>query len=288
MENGKNNRYGLFASILIALGPIIWLFINISNKDYEKITLNVVFIILTSTIVLFNLKNYLKVYKTRNNIFLEILKHIVSFIFFILLIVVMVIAFLGFYLVISLIQKYLFIKGEYIFYLIKAPYSYMTFLIIFIGGIIIAEKVSKVKKGFTLLDKFFAVLLIPYIYILITSVVVVTDDIIYDYSFYNLKGNKYSFSDVEYVNTGFKNSGRNKGEFYYNVQFNNGKKLNLSFPSACQLSEKYEHDTWQEYVDIDKYIMEAGAKKESSEIGVEYVKMDKVYVDKLLKVIRNK
>lgn len=77
MENGKNNRYGLFASILIALGPIIWLFINISNKDYEKITLNVVFIILTSTIVLFNLKNYLKVYKTRNNVFLEIIKHIV-------------------------------------------------------------------------------------------------------------------------------------------------------------------------------------------------------------------
>ncbi|MCI6693937.1 MAG: hypothetical protein MR510_15960 [Clostridium sp.] len=291
MENGKNNRYGLFASILIALGPIIWLFINISNKDYEKITLNVVFIILTSTIVLFNLKNYLKVYKTRNNVFLEIIKHIVSFIFFILLIATMIILFIAFYLVIAIIQKELFVKGDYMFYLIKSPYSYLLFIIVFIVFSFIVEKISNVKKGlpfFNKFDKFTALLLIPIMYIIFTSVVVVTEDGIYDYSFYNLKGNKYTFADVEYVNTGFNDGWINKGEFFYNIQFKDGKKLKLAHPSSTQLSRKYEYDTWQEYVDIDKYIMDAGAKKESSENGVEHVKMDKVYVDKLLKVVRNK
>ena len=103
-----------------------------------------------------------------------------------------------------------------------------------------------------------------------------------------LKGNKYTFADVEYVNTGFNEGWINKGEFFYNIQFKDGKKLKLAHPSSTQLSRKYEYDTWQEYVDIDKYIMDARAKKESSENGVEHVKMDKVYVDKLLKVVRNK
>ncbi len=53
-------------------------------------------------------------------------------------------------------------------------------------------------------------------------------------------------------------------------------------------SEKYDYDSWQEYVDIDKYIMNSGAKKDSSEKGSNYVQMDKIYVDKLLNVVRNK
>ncbi|MDV4150060.1 hypothetical protein R0131_04340 [Clostridium sp. AL.422] len=291
MENGKGNRYGLFASILIALGPIIWLFINISNKDYEKITLNVVAIILTFTLFLFNLRAFLKTYEKKNNIALEIIKNIVSFIFFILLIATMIILFIAFYLVISIIQKELFVKGDYMFYLVKSPYSYLLYLIFFIIANSIAEKISSAKKGlpfFNKFDKFIALSLIPIIYILLTSIVVVTEEGIYDYSFYNLKGKKYSFSDVEYVDTGFNDGWTNRGEFFYNIQFEDGKKLKLAYPSSSQLSVKYEHDTWQEYVDIDKYIMDAGAKKESSENGVEYVTMDKVYVDKLLKVVRNK
>ena len=55
-----------------------------------------------------------------------------------------------------------------------------------------------------------------------------------------------------------------------------------------QPSEKYDYDSWQEYVDIDKYIMNGGAKKDSSEKGSNYVQMDKIYVDKLLNVVRNK
>ena len=73
------------------------------------------------------------------------------------------------------------------------------------------------NKGVSLLlkfDKFLILTIIPLIYIMLTSVVVVTKDGIYDYSFYNLKGNKYSFRDVENVNTGFVDSGRNKGEFF--------------------------------------------------------------------------
>ncbi|MGL5354766.1 MAG: hypothetical protein ACRDA5_15850 [Clostridium sp.] len=138
------------------------------------------------------------------------------------------------------------------------------------------------------IDKYLVVTVGVLAYLIITSVVVVTKDGIYDYSFFNLKGNKYSFSDVAYVNTGFIDSGRNKGEFFYNIEFENGKKLKLAYPSMPQPSEKYNSDSWQEYVDIDKYIMNSGAEKTSREEGSNYVHMDKIYVDKLLEVIRNK
>ena len=297
MKEEKYIKYGLFSSILVALGPILWLFINIYDKNYESIVLNIVFVIVGITLVFYNLRNYLKVYNKKRNTVLDLLSHILSFIFYILLITILVIAFLGFYTGIVIIQEKLFIKGEYITYLIKSPYSYLSFVIPIIVasriGVLFSreEKFSSTNKNLSLLlkfDKFLILAIIPLIYILLTSVVVVTEDGIYDYRFYNLKGTRYNFSDVEYVNTGFVLKGRNKGEFFYNIQLENGKKLKLAHPSMTQPSDKYDYDTWQEYVDIDKYIMNSGAKKESSEEGTRYVKMDKVYIDKLLYVIRNK
>ena len=297
MKEEKYIKYGLFSSILVALGPILWLFINIYDKNYESIVLNIVFVIVGVTLVLYNLRNYLKVYSKKRNIALDLLSHILSFIFYILLITILVIAFLGFYTGIVIIQEKLFIKGEYITYLIKSPYSYLSFVIPIIVasriGVLFSreEKFSSTNKNLSLLskfDKFLILAIIPFIYIVLTSVVVVTEDGIYDYSFYNLKGNKYSFSDVDYVNTGFVDSGRNKGEFFYNIELKNGKKLKLAHPSLTQPSEKYDYDTWKEYVDIDKYIMDSGAKKDSSEKSSEYVQMDQIYIDKLLQVVRNK
>ena len=297
MREEKYIKYGLFSSILIALGPILWLFMNIYDKNYEDIVLNIVFVILGVTVVFYNFRNYLKIYNKKTNIFFDLLSHIISFIFYILLIAVVVIAILAFSIGITLLQEKLFIKGQYIIYLTKYPYSYLVFVIMIIVSIKIGMMMLKKEKLFSKekelslwrkFDKFLMLAIIPLIYIVVTSVVVVTEEGIYDYSFYNLKGDKYTFSDVEYVNTGFVDYGRNKGEFFYNIELKNGTKLRLAYPSMHQLSEKYEDDTWQEYVDIDEYIMNSGAKKDSSEKGSKYVQMDKVYVDKLLNVIRNK
>ena len=297
MKDKKHIKYELFSSILIALGPILWLFINIYDKNYESLVLNIAFVIVGITLVFYNLRNYLKIYNKNRNIGLDLLSHIVSFICYILLITVIVIAFLGFYIGISFIQEKLFIKGDYLIYLIKTPYSYLLFVIEIIIFSRIIKIFSKEKKLFSMnkglslwlkIDNFLILTIIPLIYMILTSVVVVTEDDIYDYSFFNLKGNKYSFSDVEYVNTGFIDSGRNRGEFFYNIELKNGTKLKLAHPSMTQPSEKYDYDSWQEYVDIDKYIMNGGAKKDSSEKGSNYVQMDKIYVDKLLNVVRNK
>lgn len=294
MRDGKNIKYGLFSSILIALGPILWLFINIYDKNYRNIVLNIVCVILGVALLVYNLKNYLKDYNKKCNMALDLLRHIISFIFYILLIAVMVIGFLGFYIGIAFIQEKLFMKGEYLTYLTKYPYSYLMFVILIIVGTRVSmllsrkEKLFSINNGLSRWAKVDILIIIPLIYIILTSVVVVTEDGIYDYSFYNLKGNKYSFSDVEYVDTGFVDSGRNKGEFFYNIQFKNGKTIKLAHPSITNPSERYDNDTWQEYVDIDQYIMNSGAKKNSSEKGSEYVQMDNIYIDKLLYVIRNK
>lgn len=282
MRDGKNIKYGLFSSILIALGPILWLSINIYDKNYKNIVLNIVCVILGVALLVYNLKNYLKDYNKKCNMALDLLRHIISFIFYILLIAVMVIGFLGFYIGIAFIQEKLFMKGEYLTYLTKYPYSYLMFVILIIVGTRVSmllsrkEKLFSINNGLSRWAKVDILIIIPLIYIILTSVVVVTEDGIYDYSFYNLKGNKYSFSDVEYVDTGFVDSGRNKGEFFYNIQFKNGKTIKLGHPSITNPSERYDNDTWQEYVDIDQYIMNSGAKKNSSEKGSEYVQMDNI------------
>lgn len=297
MKDEKYIKYGLFSSILIALGPVLWLFINIYDKNYENIVLNIVFVILGLTLVAYNIKNYLKVYNKRYSASVDLLRHIVSFIFYILLIAVIVISFIAFYIGIAFIQRKLFVKGEYLTYFIKYPYSYLLFVILAIVAIRIRmlflrkEKEHSRNQGSVLwgrVNKFLILIIIPLIYIVITSVVVVTEDGIYDYSFYNLKGNKYNFSDIEYVDTGFVDRGKNKGEFFYNIQLKDSKKIKLAYPSMTQPSDKYENDSWQEYVDIDQYIMDSGAEKTSSENGSRYVQMDKRYVDKLLYVVRNK
>lgn len=188
------------------------------------------------------------------------------------------IAFIIFYMGITIVQEKIFTNGDYITVMIKSPYSYLVFAILMLVVFNIVEiNLMKSKKSI----KYILPLMILALYIVITSATVITDEAIYDYSFYNLKGNKYNFSQVEHVHTGFKDSGRNKGEFYYNIELDNGKRLKLAHPSMIQPSSKYEDDTWQEYVDIDKHIMNAGAKKYSSEVCEEYV-------DKLLWVIRNK
>lgn len=297
MKDERYIRYGLFTSILVALGPVLWLFINIYDKNYENIVLNVVFVILGLTLVVYNIRNYLKVYNKKYSASVDILRHIVSFIFYILLIAVLVVSFIAFYIGIAFIQRKLFVKGEYLIYFIKSPYSYLLFVILAIAAITIRMLFSRKEKEYSRnqgselwgrVNKFLILIIIPLIYIVITSVVVVTEDGIYDYNFYNLKGNKYNFSDVEYVNTGFVDRGKNKGEFFYNIQLKNSKKIKLAHPSLTQPSDKYENESWQEYVDIDKYIMDSGAEKTSSENGSRYVQMDKRYVDKLLYVVRNK
>lgn len=278
-------KYRIFTSILIALGPILWLFINIENKNYESIHLNVGLVVLGLLIVLFNIKQYLKIYKKKKNIMLELLSYLISFLFYIMLIASVVIIFILFYMAITVLQQKLFTNGTYITFMIKSPYSYLLFVIevLIILGIkeIILRKNNK-------LTKYIIPSVIVSLYVVITSVIVIAKDGIYDYSFYNLKGNKYNFSQVVCVNTGFKDSGRNKGEFYYKIELDNGKKLDLAYPSMTQPNSKYDDSTWQEYVDIDKLIMKEGVKKVSSETGKKYVTMGRVYVDRLLWVIKNK
>lgn len=204
-------------------------------------------------------------------------------IFAVLLIIVSVIAFIAFYLGVTFIQEKLFTNGQYLTYMIKSPYSKLVFIILILAMTYIAELYSKNFK----LTKYILPAIVLLTYITITSVTVVTKDGIVDYSFYNLKGDKYKFSEIVYVNTGFVDSGKYKGEFFYNIELENGKKIKLSYPSLTQPGEQYDDDTWQEYVDIDNIVMKFGAKKDSSENGVQYVSMDKIYIDKLLKVVKN-
>lgn len=278
-------KYSMFTSILVALGPILWLFINIEEKNYKLLPLNIALALIGVLIVLFNIKQYLKLYIKRRNVVIEVLSHIISFFLYLALIIVILILFITFCIIITILQEKLFTNGNYIILMTKSPYSYLVFII---EALIILNIIEVVLTKSNKLMKYIIPLVIVLLYMIITCTTVITKDGIYDYSFYNLKGNKYTFNQVVYVNTGFKDGGRNKGEFYYNIKLDNGKKFSLAYPSMTQPNSKYDDSSWQEYIDIDKLIMNNDAKKVSSENGKKYVTMDKIYVDRLLLVIRNK
>ena len=290
MKEKEVFKYQLFSSILISLGPILWLFINIYDKNYKVLPVNIALAIIGVAVILFDFKLYVKNYNKSNSTIIEILRHIISFLLYIVMFIIIIIVFVSFFIVITFIQEKIFIRGDYLIFLTKSPYSYLIFVVeVLVAGKIIHLFFTRNKKNRHIwIDKFILPLVIILTYIIITSVTVVTEKGIYDYSFYNLKGNKYEFSDVEYVDTGFIYKGRNKGEFFYNIKLNDGKKIKLAHPSLTQPGKQYDNDTWQEYVDIDKFIMNSNAKKTSSEKGYEYTYMDNIYVGKLLKVVRNK
>lgn len=286
MKEKEVFKYQLFSSILISLGPILWLFTNIYDKNYKVLPVNIALAIIGVAVIFFNFKLYLKNYNKSNSTIIEILRHIISFLLYIVMLIIIIIIFVSFFIAITFIQEKIFIRGDYLTYLTKSPYSYLIFVVEAL--IMYLFFTCNKKNGHIWIDKFILPSVIILTYIIITSVTVVTENGIYDYSFYNLKGNKYEFSDVEYVDTGFIYKGRNKGEFFYNIKLNDGKKIKLAHPSLTQPGKQYDNDTWQEYVDIDKLIMNSNVKKTSSEKGCEYIDMDNIYVDKLLKVIRNK
>ncbi|MBC6696294.1 hypothetical protein H9L25_05870 [Terrisporobacter mayombei] len=128
MKENKFLKYQLFSSILISLGPILWLFINIYDKNYKILPINIALAIIGVGVILFNFKIYLKNYKTSNSKIIDLF----------------------------------FNRNK--------------------------------RNKYRWIDKLMLSSMIVLTYIIITSVTVVTEDGIYDYSFYNLKGNKYEFS----------------------------------------------------------------------------------------------
>src|SRR3712207_1818793 len=125
------------------------------------------------------------------------------------------------------------------------------------------------------------------LYMCVTGITVITKDNIKDYSFYNPLGTKYEYTQVKKVETGFKNGklGRlsgNRGEFYYKIYLSKNKGIDL------YQSESEYKETYYELEVFDEELMKSNVKKISSLNNLKECKLDKIYVNRFMKIIQNK
>ncbi|WP_243128247.1 hypothetical protein [Clostridium niameyense] len=193
----------------------------------------------------------------------------------------------------------LLVPKDYLMCNFKPPYCYIfLFFEIEIAAAFISTLYKKIKNvewkwGFQIFNFIrkniiiTAILNLILLYMAVMGITVVTKDQIIDYSFLNPKGTVYSYNDIYKVHAGFKGKRLkvfkgHAGEFYYIVNFKDGKSINF-----YQSNSPFE-DTYLELEIFDKSIMKSGkVKKISSKKNYELCYFDSRYVNRFLRIIDN-
>lgn len=279
----------LFGTLMLS-GPLLWLWLNITDKNYESIGLNSIMAILSTVILTLTWRKYLKQPNKKTKGTASV------FLISIFAIILTFAIFAG----IGELQEAIFVPKNYLMFMFKTPYSYLVFFFeVELIAFLISRIYKKVKNielkwtvdlcNFAKKNIVVTILLnIALLYMCITGITVVTESKITDYSFYNPMGTTYSYEDISRVEAGFngKKFGifhKGAGEFYYTVSFNDGNKVNF-----YQANSEFE-DTYLELEIFDKLIINTSkVEKTSSKENYELCDLDKRYVDRFLKIIDNK
>ena len=129
-------------------------------------------------------------------------------------------------------------------------------------------------------------------YLAIVNVTFVTPDRIVAHSTLHPAGVSYAYSDIDRVETDF---GRKtvavrayerKGTFSYRVIIGD-KTLIFSQPSVNEDIQRYVNDSYLELEEFDGRVMASGAEKAGSAEYSDRCDMDRVYIDRFLRIIEN-
>ncbi|CDI49271.1 MerR family transcriptional regulator [Clostridium tetani] len=289
-ELGQVSLSKQILSTLILSGPLLWLFNNISNRNYEFIAIESILSIISTVLLTLAWSRFLK--QTNKKI-----KGTGSMLLSILIVVVLSLTiFVG----ITKLQKVIFVPRDYLMFMFKPPYSYIFLLFeVEILVVFISKLYKKIKNVewkwaselFSFVRKNIVatvILNIILLYVCVTGITVVTKNKIIDYNFYNPTGTTYSYNDICKVQTGFKGKLFNifkghAGDFYYIVSFKDGNKINF-----YQANSAFE-DSYLELEIFDELIMGTGkAQKSLSSNNYQFCHFDQRYVDRFLKIIENR
>lgn len=222
---------------------------------------------------------------------MKYIKRLLSFLVFIIIIFVLTI---GIFILKYNIQEYLFIQKKYIMWISKAPYNSLLLIFEFYIIIFFASKFNRNYKG---LEKWlkkkardnkiiFILINVVLLYVIIINIAVVSEDGIVDYSVLSPFGKSYTFEDIKKVNTGFYGSKipyiRDKGEFYYYIEFEDGNKINLNGDSGGTYEEL---DSYEEIEKVDKILMSIGIQKISSLSNIDKNDLDDIYAERFRRII---
>ncbi len=205
------------------------------------------------------------------------------------------------FILIGFFQNTIFVPDDYILWIFKYPYSrFIVIIVIYLFLVFFyfffrkhRKKAQITRKRKVLLIGFIAANIIGF-YIVFSSVTVITEEKIIDYSFLHPQGKKYDFNDVVKIEAGVRGDKfylpftHNRGDFYYKIQLSDGKIIDLN-DEAGGYEDEDEHPTFV-LNKLDTRLIEIGITKESSMENFHYTteSLDRMYTDQIKSILERK
>lgn len=311
-ENLKDLRTPSFSVMLLYtlmfFGPIMALFIQISDGKFENLALVAGLAIISAMLItgvwifyfMQRSKNKNRV-KKKNRATIWIIP---------LLILALILGIASMVGVDSLMRKYLIAK-DYLFYsysaFVEKGLIVMSMLTIIVGGCLLISKFSGESRKqmqhfgvFIVWDKIgkwkplvLGVWCVAY-YCFVTSFTVVTENVIICHSPIHPTGVAYSYSDVEKITAGVGQKDftlqeyERKGQFFYQIQLDGKTITFLTGVCSNGAIERYNEHTYLCLEEFDQKLVELDIQKESDSTGYEMIKMDEEYVERFYRILENK
>lgn len=176
----------------------------------------------------------------------------------------------------------------YLFMLINV--AFLAFI-----GEVIHRKFKKVKSFAPRFIFCGVVVYVLSMYIIMTSVVAVTDSHIIFYSPWHINGTYYTYGDVQKVSAtivgdfDFARLPYTAGDFRYRITMKDGNTTTFNQPAVSSLYEAYRSDdTYLELEEFDKKLVSQGVEKHGDLKNIEKVTFDKRYQERFRRIIENR
>ncbi len=281
----------------LCLGPILWFFFNTALGHYENLQFLFIASLLVTVYLTLSWRSFIKQYKYGKERPLEGLAYFGLLLLIIIGIIIIVFSvFIG----VTVLQTKLFMNDSVFLYAVPKTSTMILILItVFYGYCFVGcclknrqTSIDDVKEYFFIFKRFYKYIIpISFVALLIVifNVTTVSPTEMKSYSLINPLGRTYTFEDIESVETGFLTGYiqimGSQGDFFYNVTMKDNKTI--AFSNTQTLSQ-YEDDTYSEIEYLDKLIMQRSVKKNSSTDGVEHAYLDQYYIDRFIRIIKNK
>ncbi len=298
----------MFLYTLMFSGPILALFIQISDGKLEDLAL-VAGIAIISTMLITGVWIFYFVQRSKNKNRVK-RKNRATIWIIPLLILALILGIASIVGVDSLIQKYLIAK-DFLFYtysaFVQKGLIVIVMLTIMVGGCLLIGKFSGESRKqmehfgvFAVWDKLgkwkplvLGALCVAY-YCFVTSFTVVTEDAIICHSPIHPMGVTYSYSDVDKITAGVGQKDftyfqhERKGQFYYKIELDGKEIVFINAETSNSEIERYNEHTYLWLEEFDQKLVELGVQKESDSTGYEAIQLDQEYVDRFHRILENK
>jgi len=200
------------------------------------------------------------------------------------------------------IQSLIFVPDDFIMWTVgdSVPVIGLFLFSVFVFYLVIFKKAIKENDEFVEITAFvkrhkknsiavFLGILVLIGYYMITNLNVISSDKIVTHSFFHPQGREYSYSDISAIHTGAFNRTipfiRSKGEFYYIVELDNGKKINLATVGGIKDNE----DSWLTIMELDQVFVELDVTKniDAKDVDFHLNSLDPLYRNRIKNIFSN-